>query len=107
MFENVPLTMLRVGAVLKAPIHDQQNRLLLGANVEITDELLVALTKRGVSSVIIDGKDYERLTAFAATGVARNTLPHRTGARSSLECAGTRLLDDQLSQLPSTGIEAA
>ncbi len=107
MFKKSPLAMLRVGAVLKAPIYDQQNRKLLGADVEITDELLVALYKRGVSSVILDAKDVERLTAFAATGVAKNTLPHRAVARSSLQSEATRLLDDQLSQIPTDEIEAA
>lgn len=107
MYKNAPLSMLCVGSVLTAPIHDQQNKMLLAAGIEITNEFLIGLHKRGLHSVIVDAKDLERLTSFAAIGKSKNSLPHRAAVRSNLQCEATQALDEELSQLSTTNIVAA
>ncbi len=93
MFKMVPLSMLRVGAVLASPIVDSQSTKLLAAEHPITPELLDKLRSRGVQSVIIDVNDLARLTAFQPQGTSNQALPARPGVRSDLENRVSQELD--------------
>lgn len=93
MFKMVPMSMLRVGAVLASPIFDSQNTKLLAAEHPITPELLDKLRKRGVQSVAIDVNDLARLTAFQPQGTSNQALPSRQGIRVEMENRISKQLD--------------
>lgn len=95
MFKMIPISLLRVGAVLASPICDSQNTKLLSAGHPITTELLDKLRGRGVQSVAVDVHDLVRLTAFQAQGTSNQALPARQGIRTNMENRVSRLLDAQ------------
>src|SRR5688500_18995764 len=92
-FKMVPMSMLRVGALLASPIFDSQNTKLLAAEHPITSDLLDKLRKRGVTSVAIDVNDLARLTAFQPQGTSNQALPARQGIRVELENRVSKQLD--------------
>lgn len=77
MYKSVPLEMLPEGVVLASPIYNEQQKLLLGAGVEIQQDFMVGLDRRGVRTVVVAEKDWLRLEAFSSKGKAKNALPHR------------------------------
>lgn len=97
-FKSVPLGMLSEGFVLASAIHDPEHRLLLGAGVSITQELVVGLYKRGVRNVVVTETDFLRLSAFSAKGKARSALPHHPQARPTIQCESSRELDGLLNE---------
>jgi HD-GYP domain-containing protein (c-di-GMP phosphodiesterase class II) len=107
MFQRVPLAMLGEGLVLASPIRDEQQRLLLGAGVPITQELVLGLHKRDVRTVIVADRDYHLIHAFKSRGQAKNTLPSHVNTRSDLESESSRHLDDEINQLGGNQIVAS
>jgi len=107
MVKCAPLSMLRVGAKLGSPIHDQQSKLLLASGIDITKELLVKLHKRGVQSVVIEEKDWLRMTAFESKGKICKALPNRDPVKSDVQSAATDELDTSVSQMSSCEIVAS
>lgn len=93
MFKMVPMSTLRVGAVLASPIFDGQNTKLLSAEQPITPDLIEKLRSRGVHSVAIDVNDLARMTAFQPQGVSNQALPARQGIRSEIETRISKQLD--------------
>ncbi len=92
-FKMVPMSMLRVGAVLASPIVDNQNTKLLAAEHPISQELIEKLRKRGIQSVAIDVNDLCRLTAFQPQGTSNQALPTRQGIRVEMESRVSKQLD--------------
>lgn len=68
--KRVPLSILRSGAVLMAPIVDPVDpRIkLLSEGIEITDSFIERLSRRGVDSVILSQRDIAILNAFSPQG---------------------------------------
>lgn len=93
MFKMVPMSTLRVGAMLASPIFDSQNTKLLAAEQPITSELIEKLRNRGVNSVAIDVNDLVRLTAFQPQGTSNQALPARQGIRTEIETRVSKQLD--------------
>ena len=93
MFRRVPVTMLSDGLILASAIHDENLRLLLGAGIPITADLISGLIGRNVQTVVVAEKDWVRLSAFKAAGKSSKALAARLGATSSLETAAGRELD--------------
>jgi HD-GYP domain-containing protein (c-di-GMP phosphodiesterase class II) len=94
MFKMVPMSTLRIGAVLASPIFDQQNTKLLAPSIPITTDLLDKLRKRGISSVAVSEADLARLSAFQPQGTSNNALPGRQGIRATqVETTVSRQLD--------------
>jgi HD-GYP domain-containing protein (c-di-GMP phosphodiesterase class II) len=89
----IPISLLRVGAVLASPICDNQNIKLLSARHPITPELLDKLRRRGVQSVAIDVHDLVRLTAFQSQGTSNQALPARQNIRAAAENRISKQLD--------------
>src|SRR5687767_4405693 len=93
MFKMVPLSTLRIGAVLASPIFDQSHTKLLAPGIPITELMLDKLRERGVSSVAVHVSDLARLTAFQPQGTAATALPDRSNIRNDLENRVSRQLD--------------
>lgn len=93
MFKMVPMSTLRVGAMLASPIFDSQNTKLLAADQPITPEILEKLRSRGVHSVAIEVNDLVRMTAFQPQGISNQALPTRQGIRSEIETRVSKQLD--------------
>lgn len=93
MFKMVPMSTLRVGAILASPIFDSQNTKLLSAEQPITPELIEKIRSRGVHSVAVDVNDLVRMTAFQPQGVSNQALPARQGIRSEIETRVSKQLD--------------
>ena len=75
MYRRIPLSTLTPGFILASPVHDDQQRLLLGPGLAVGHELIAGLDKRGIHDVVVAEKDWRRLTAFNAQGKARKALP--------------------------------
>jgi HD-GYP domain-containing protein (c-di-GMP phosphodiesterase class II) len=93
MFKMVPMSTLRIGAVLASPLFDQSNTKLLAAGIPISDPILDKLRERGVSTVAVHEADLSRLTAFQPQGTAATALPDRSNIRHELETRVSRQLD--------------
>src|SRR5690606_3203486 len=93
MFKMVPLSTLRVGAILASPIFDKQNTKLLAAEQPITPDLIEKLRRRGIQSVAIDINDLARLMAFQPQGTSHRALPPRKNIRVQIENRVSRQLD--------------
>src|SRR6188508_1680230 len=104
MFRRVPLAMLTEGLVLASSVHDDNLRLLLGAGVAVTHDVIVSLHKRDIRTVVVTEKDWQRISAFTSQGKAKNAAPNRSNTKSSLENDASRELDGQLTELKSSEI---
>jgi HD-GYP domain-containing protein (c-di-GMP phosphodiesterase class II) len=93
MFKMVPVSTLRIGAVLASPIFDQSNTKLLAASIPINETILDKLRELGVTTVAVDEADLARLTAFQPQGTAATALPDRQNVRVDLENRISRQLD--------------
>ena len=71
MAATIDLSALHSGATLRSPVFDTYQTKLLAAGLTITDDILTALRKRGVSRVLVDDRDLARLQAFRPQGYAR------------------------------------
>jgi HD-GYP domain-containing protein (c-di-GMP phosphodiesterase class II) len=107
MLKFAPLSMLTTGTKLGSPIHDQQNRLLLGAGIEITQELLSHLHKRGLQNVVVEENDWIRLSAFEPKGEINTALPNHVPAKSDLHTTATDELDESLRETSNCDIAAS
>ena len=107
MYKCAPLSMLRVGATLGSPIQDKQGKLLLGDGIEITKDLLVKLHKRGVQSVVIENKDWIRMTAFESKGKVCKALPNRPPVKSDAHSKATEELDKSVSEMSRCEVVAS
>ncbi len=96
--------MLEVGAVLGSPIHDSQQRLLLGAGITITRDFLLGLHRRGVRTVAMDEKDLLRFTAFSSKGKSKHFLPHRADGQTEWNREATNDLDASIDKFESNPI---
>lgn len=94
MYKSAPLSVLRVGVELGSPIQDQQNRLLLAAGIEITQDLLAKLRKWGVQNVSVEEKNFARLTAFAPSGKVNKAPPRHSTPKIDGRSDVTDELDD-------------
>jgi HD-GYP domain-containing protein (c-di-GMP phosphodiesterase class II) len=95
MFRRISTTMLTDGLVLASAIHDDQQRLLLGAGLRVTRELIAGLLVRNVQEVFVSEKDWRRITAFSSAGKSAKSLPQRQVERgrfsnSALDAAADR-----------------
>ncbi len=104
MFRRVPLAMLTEGLVLASSVHDDNLRLLLGAGVAVTHDVIVSLHKRDIRTVVVTEKDWQRISAFTSQGKAKNAAPNRSNTKTSLENDASRELDGELTDLKSTDI---
>ncbi|MGC3966407.1 MAG: HD domain-containing phosphohydrolase [Pirellulales bacterium] len=96
MYKRIPLSMLTEGFILASAVHDDSLRLLLGPGMPITQELMAGLYKRGIRDVVVTEKDWNRLTAFGATGRARKALPRHAPVDVVMQTDVTRALDGEL-----------
>lgn len=101
MFKRIPLSMLTEGFVLASAVHDDSLRLLLGPGMPITRDLMAGLFKRGIRDVVVAEKDWQRLTAFGASGRARKALPRHAPVNVELQNDVTRALDQELGGMSS------
>ena len=101
LFTSVSLSALPIGAILAAPIHDHQQTKLLGAGIEITEQLLRSLRRRAVDSVVVSQNDLARIHAFRPQGLARTTLPDRPCQPVALANDLSRELDRQAAAMPN------
>lgn len=92
-YRRVPLSMIPENVVLASAVYDEEMRLLLGAGVAITQELILGLHKRGVRTVTVTEGDWQRLSAFSAHGKARNAVPNRSPLTCDVHTDATRGLD--------------
>src|SRR5262245_28535776 len=106
MFRRVPLSMLSEGLVLASAIFDDDMRLLLGAGIPITQDLIIGLTVRSVQTVVVAEKDWVRLTAFKSSGKSAKALPARQAAASNYENTASRDLDKSLGKF-TTEVKAS
>jgi len=79
MFRRVPITMLSEGLILASAIHDENLRLLLGAGIPITTDLIAGLIGRNVQTVVVAEKDWVRLSAFKSAANPRRRSPNGGG----------------------------
>jgi HD-GYP domain-containing protein (c-di-GMP phosphodiesterase class II) len=93
MYTTISTSMLQVGAVLGSPIYDSANTKLLGAGVDITNNLLDRLKQRGIYSVVISDKDLARLAAYQPQGTSRSAIPDRSGVQTLAETPLTSYFD--------------
>ena len=91
MFRRVPLAMLSEGLVFASPVHDDNLRLLLGAGIPVTQDVIIGLHKRNIRTVVVAEKDWQRISGFTPQGTARSALPHHAPVRSSLSNDATQL----------------
>lgn len=96
---SVPLAMLSEGLVLASSLLEGDGRLLLGAGIPITRELILGLHKRNVRSVLVTDKDWQRLAGFSAHGTARHALPRHENVTCDLHVEATQELDTSLDEL--------
>ncbi|WP_186776009.1 HD-GYP domain-containing protein [Rubripirellula reticaptiva] len=77
-FARVSLSTLSVGTVLSSPIFDPDSAgtKLLGKNIEINEQFLNMLVKRGINNVVVNRRDLARLKAGAPQGIARKADDH-------------------------------
>lgn len=92
-YRRVPLSMIPENVVLASAVFDDEMRLLLGAGVAITQDLILGLHKRGIRTVTVTEGDWQRLSAFSAHGKARNALPNRSPLTCDVHTDATRGLD--------------
>src|SRR5690348_15684337 len=107
MFRRVPIRMLSEGLILASAIHDENLRLLLGAGVPITNDLITGLIGRNVQTVVIAEKDWVRLSAFKSGGKSAKALAARRGAATSLQTKSTRELDEKAAGFRSCEVRAS
>ncbi len=78
---NVPVSLqqIRIGCILKAPLHDLNDKLLLAAGTELTDRLKQLLLERNVSHVLVSPADLAHLLgeSGAASHAAKLMRPIR------------------------------
>ncbi|MGA2030658.1 MAG: PilZ domain-containing protein [Thermoguttaceae bacterium] len=73
--KQVPVSKLRIGAVLGCPLFDNDGRKLLRGGIPITDMLLEGLRKRGVGTVSVADSDLPQLSEDAGEDAPRNNAP--------------------------------
>jgi len=95
LYRRIPLSMLTAGFILASAIHDDEQRLLLGPGMTLSNGLIAGLDKRGIRDVVVAEKDWRRLTAFNAQGKARKALPGRTSVQVPLQTEGSQELDQE------------
>ncbi|MEM9588225.1 MAG: HD domain-containing phosphohydrolase [Planctomycetota bacterium] len=79
MFKQVPVSSLRTGSVLKAPIVDPTNSRikLLSEGMEVTKAFLDRLRQRGIDSVAVSTRDLAIQNSFLPQGISvRVSPPH-------------------------------
>jgi hypothetical protein len=101
MLTTIPTSLLKEGAVLSAPVHDQQlNTKLLSSGVPITGELLQGLRRRAIHTVVVEQGDVARLSLYQPQGTIRVASAQRSGFRSTLETNHSRELDSKAENPP-------
>lgn len=110
----VPLTMLKVGAVLRAPVMDlNDGRIkLLAEDTEISESFLRQLAVRGIDSVILSQRDIATLAAFSPQGRRRKVPPAHDYVQSKDANDYSESLDESIEPdspltLPATDLPVA
>jgi HD-GYP domain-containing protein (c-di-GMP phosphodiesterase class II) len=98
MYKCAPLPLLHAGVKLVSPVFDREGRLLLGSDIEVTQDFLVQLHKRGVCNVVVEEQDWLRLSAFESKGKCNKALPDHSLHISAQRSAATDALDDTIGE---------
>ena len=87
--------------MLTSPIFDRgrSDAKLLGDGVEITDKFLERLTARDKDQVWVSSRDFAFLRSYQPQGILRKSQFEHSYWRSSLQCAESERLDDQIATL--------
>lgn len=105
-YRRVSTESLRVGSVLKSPIPDPQNDnlILVGNGVKITEELKAKLSRRGISDLMVSARDFAIQNAFQPQGRSTKPSPAPIYITSDLQNDVSRHLDSLLTSPDSLAI---
>lgn len=95
-FTRVPLSALKVGTKLGAPIFDQKQTKLIAAGMKLTAPMVERLQERFIDSVVLSIGDFARMQAFKPQGRARHAMPDRDAPSVSLRNVESDFLDTQI-----------
>jgi uncharacterized protein YwbE len=95
-YQSVKTSRLRVGSVLRFPINDEHNVLLLADGQTITSNFLAKLRQRGVLSIKVHEDEVPRICAGEPQGTATTIRPHHDAPVCELRNDWTEMLDEEI-----------
>ncbi len=95
-FQSFPVAELPVGIRLGCAVYDEHNTKLLAAGLAISDQLVQALHRREVTSVLVSTTDIGRMQAFRPQGQSKHPLPDREIDIAPTENDFSREMDQNL-----------
>jgi len=93
-FQTVPISRLLLGGVLKYPIRDDHNVLLLSEGQTLTAAHVAKLRQRGIQSIRVHEADLPLFCACEPQGTATSQPAFRRGIVCPLHNKGTERLDE-------------
>lgn len=95
-YQPVAAGRLRVGSVLRFPINDEHDVLLLAQGQTITPAFLAKLRSRGIQFIRVHEKEIPRICAGEPQGTATSIRGHREGVVCELRNDWTEMLDEEI-----------
>ncbi len=96
MLHQIEISSLEPGITPDHPIRDEHDRVVVGAGVAVSDEVLQRLWDRGVRRLLIHRDDLPQLRSFRSTGSERHVPENRANLRPSIHTLEARKLDQAI-----------